>query len=559
MNYPLLKKSLDLKAAIRWLPRDSHDDFYPDPIGWADIREFPDEYLEKREHRILQADALPHLTEYVPKKSGMLREAVWLHPCHRVLYLAILHKLLPRLDSRLGTEVYSYRSDSSDDTDGYPFPRKMDRWKSFHNDFRRVALEKTTGAVLLTDLAWYFDHIQVEQLGRRIKVILAGTVDAGDEEVVQFLLRLLRMWGSDGFGMPHNFDASSFFGSVYLHNVDCEMAAKRYQYFRWIDDIRVVAKNREQALRALHDLQKVLARFRLFPATDKTHIYEKGSAEFNALLDVTDDILISHAEEVIARGLKSELEELTDKLFERLEFHAKPTGDDRKFRAFANRLLDVSDYEEVETDITSRIHHFVIPRLRSHPERSDYWVKMLAARATAKVSPLLQELLVDNPTMFDWQRFHLWRLATGLSKDLLPGALFAKAEQVSNSTLSDNVTAQSIVFLGRHADNTSRENLFARLFAAQRSYLVQRAILIAIQELPSKEHFYERALETNSDHQELVDYLKHRDEPDYGIRPRSVRHCLEEPKEIKHVIKRGIGVSHGKVQTYALSRSDYDY
>ena len=559
MNYQLLKRTLDLRTAINWLPPDSNDDFFPDPIWWADLRRFPDEFLAKREHRILQADTLPHLTEAVPKKSGMLREAIWLHPAHRVLYLAILQRLLPRLDPLLYAEVYSYRSDHQDDPTAYPFARKMDRWKNFQNDFRRAALDENTGAVLVTDLASYFDHIQADMLGHKLESLLSGRIDDNDKEVISFLLALLRMWGQAGFGMPHNLDASSFFGNVYLHGVDAEMVANRYRYFRWIDDIRVVAKSRDQALRALHDLQKLLARLRLFPATDKTHIYEKGSEQFNAMLDVEDDVLISRAEEITTRGLKAELEAIVQELFIRLEFHAGPNGDERKFRAFANRLLDISDYEEVEAEITRRIHAFVLPRLKSHPERTDYWVKMLLAKPTDIVKPVLKEMLVEKPSLFDWQRFYLWRLATALPQALLPEELFIRAVEVSNRTLSDNESAQCIVFFGRHSDNTARENLFARLFTAQRSYLIQRAVLIAIQELPSKDYYYQRALEMNSDHKELVDYLSHRDAPDYGIRPRASRHCLEEPKQIAHVIARGIGLSRGTVTTFRLSRDDYDY
>jgi len=559
MNYPLLKRSLDLKTAVSWMPTDSADDFFVDPIGWSDIRHFPEEFISRREHRLFQTDALPHLTEYVPKKSGMLREAVWLHPCHRILYLAVLNRFLARLDSRLCAEVYSYRADNSAEPNSYPFARRMDRWKDFHNDFRRAALDSNTGAVLLTDVASYFDHIQISQLGQRIESILAGMIDDGDREVIDFLMRLLKMWGHEGFGMPHNLDPSSVFGSVYLHNVDREMVGKRYRYFRWSDDIRIVAKTRDQALRALHDLQCALARHRLFLATDKTHIYERDSNEFTALLDVDDDVLISRAEEATTRGLKPELEALAGELFERLEFHSSKEGDERKFRAFANRLLDISDFEEVEPEITPRIHAFVTPRLETHPERSDYWIKMLSARPDANASAVLKEYLIDRSSLFDWQRFQLWRLATQLPRELIPEELFAKATEVSGSTLSENVAAQSIVFLGRHSDNTARENLYARLFTTQRSYIVQRAVLIAIQELPSKGYYYQRSLEVNSDHTELVTYLSQRGSPDYGLRFRSTRHCEEEPKVLEHVIYRGIGLAKGKVTTFRLSRLDYDY
>jgi hypothetical protein len=477
MKYQILLNSLNFQTAIQWMPIDSADDFFPDPIGWADICQFPSEYLEKRKHRLLQYDTLPHIIEHTPKKSGMLREAVWLHPTHRILYLSILHRFLPRLDSRLCPEVYSYRLDSLEDTDKYPFSQRMDRWKNFHNDFRRAALEESSGAILFTDLASYFDHIQIDKLASRIYSILGSTLDENDKEVIELLVSLLKMWGREGFGLPQNYDASSLFGSIYIHNVDCEMFSKRYRYFRWLDDIRIVTKSKEQALRALHDLQNSLEQHRLFLATDKTFIYEKGSEEFNELLSVDDDILLSEAEETIARGDKTELESIADILFKRLEFHSKPKGDERKLRAFANRLLDISDFVEIEKNIISRIHDFVIPRLKTHPERTDYWTKMLSVKPNQTVGNVLQDLLIKNPSMFDWQRFYLWKLATAIPTQIVPKELFEKAKDVSISTLSDNVTSQCIVFIGRHSDNTTRENLFINLFSAQKSYIIQRAIL----------------------------------------------------------------------------------
>jgi hypothetical protein len=435
----------------------------------------------------------------------------------------------------------------------------MDRWKDYHNDFRRAALEESTVAVLFTDLNSYFDHIQIDRLTSRIQSILGSTIDKGDQAVIDLLASLLRMWGHEGFGMPHNYDASSFFGSIYLHNVDCEMVSKRYRYFRWLDDIRIVTQSKDQALRALHDLQRILAQHRLFLATDKTHIYQKGCAEFDRLLDVDDDLLLSEAEETITKGDKVELEKIVEGMFERLEFHATQDGDERKFRAFANRLLDVSNYEEMANDIVPRIHDFVIPRLRTHPERSDYWTKMLSVKPTQKVGEVLHELLVATSSMFDWQRFYLWKLATNIPSSLIPLALFEKAKDVSISSLSENVSSQCIVFMGRHLDNTARENLFTGLFSAQRSYIIQRAVLIAIQELPNKDYYYSRALETNSDHRELIDYLKNRPQPDYGIKERPTRHCREEPIHFKHLIKRGVGLSKGKPRSFRISRSDYDY
>src|SRR4030042_4123732 len=97
-NYALLKSSLNLSVAVGWLSEDSKDDFFPDAFMFRDVHNVKADYLEQRQHRILQADVIPSIMEYTPKANGMLREAIWLHPTHRILYLAVLHHLLPKLD-----------------------------------------------------------------------------------------------------------------------------------------------------------------------------------------------------------------------------------------------------------------------------------------------------------------------------------------------------------------------------------------------------------------------------------------------------------------------------
>jgi hypothetical protein len=134
-----------------------------------------------------------------------------------------------------------------------------------------------------------------------------------------------------------------------------------------------------------------------------------------------------------------------------------------------------------------------------------------------------------------------------------------KAEEVGASTISNSVASQAIVFAGRHGDNTLRENLFARHFTSQRHYLVQRAVLLAIQELPNRDFYFKRALELNSDHRELIQYLQESKESDYGIRTRTTRRCVQEPIEFQHMVRRGIGLVEGKATSFRLTRGDYDY
>jgi len=136
-----------------------------------------------------------------------------------------------------------------------------------------------------------------------------------------------------------------------------------------------------------------------------------------------------------------------------------------------------------------------------------------------------------------------------------------KAKEVCGSTISEPVTAQAIVCFGKHGDNDERESLFTRYFNAQKSYIIQRAVLIGIQELPEpqRESFYRRALKINPEHRELVNYLSGRQSPNYGIRRRMERPCLEVPKKVEARILRGVGLVKGKPTRFRLTYGDYDY
>lgn len=557
-DYKRLKDLLAIDKAGRWLVRDSEDDFFPDVLNFADVADKLSDYLDQRQHRLLQIDAYPWISDFVPKSSGMVREAVWLHPVHRLLYLATLHYLLPKLDHHLPTEVYSYRLDS-DNPNSYPFPNRVDRWKSFHNDFRLACLDNTTGAVLVTDIASFYDHIRVDELASRIKAMLGQGMSDDDQLVVDFLQRLIRQWSTDGYGIPQNLDPSSFYGSLFLSGVDHEMIDKRYRYFRYVDDIRICAKNKKQALRAMHDLQAALGRHRMFLASDKTRIIVKGTPQFEDIVDVTDDAYISEIEDIIARASQNEMNITIPKVFNKLEFHSSQNGDDRKFRAYANRLLQFADFVEFKERILNQLVPFVVSRMNTHAGRSDTWTRLLHAAPNGQWIDMAMDLLIKDASVYNWQRFYIWKILT--AREEIPRELHELALSTITSSVSELESYQAIICYGKHADNQQRERLFAQYFSAQRSYPVQRAILIATQELHAdmRGRLYKRALSVSSEHKQLVEYLESIETTKYGILTRAERKLPEQPRTIEAGIQRGIGKANGQVIHYRLSRKDYDY
>lgn len=558
IDYQKVKRILDLIKAGKWLVKDSDDDFFPDVLNFADVTADLESYIQQRQFRFLQIDAFTSQADYVPKANGMVREAIWLHPVHRLLYLAALHYFLPKLDHHLPPEVYSYRLDS-DDPDGYPFAKRIDRWKQFHNDFRRACLDEQTGAVLITDIASFYDHIRIDDLASRIRALLGAGMTDDDSVMVDFLEALVRQWSSDGYGIPQNFDASSFFGSLFLSGVDYEIIQKRYRYFRWVDDIRICAKNKKQALRALHDLQAALAHYRMFLASDKTKILLKGSQEFEEVVDVEDDAHISAVEDIIARGSHEEIEGAIPELFRRLEKQASSNGDDRLFRAYANRTLQISDYEEFKEPVLVKLVPFVVARMETHPNRSDYWTKLLQAAPEGDWLNMANQLLKDDPSVYNWQRYYLWKLLT--ARPSISKTLHDFAFSTVTSAVSALEAAQAIICYGKHANNQQREMLYVQHFSVQCSYPIQRAILIGIQELHSelRGKLYRRALAICPEHTQLVAYLENLDSPRYGIVTRTTRKLPEQPRVVETAVQRGIGKANGRVIQYRLSRGDYDY
>ncbi|MDP2227083.1 MAG: RNA-directed DNA polymerase [Moraxellaceae bacterium] len=557
-DYQRLKKILDIPKAARWLVRDCEDEFFPDTLNFADVAAKLTDYLEQRQHRYLQIDSFTAVRDFVPKSNGMLREAVWLHPVHRLLYLATLHYLLPKLDHHIPSEVYSYRLDS-DDQDGYPFGKRLERWKDFHNDFRRACLDEQTGAVLITDIASFYDHIRVEDLSSRIRLMLGAGMNEDDRAVVDFLQSLMLQWSTSGYGIPQNIDPSSFYGSLYLSGVDHEIIQKRYKYFRWVDDIRICARNKKQALRALHDLQESLSHHRMFLASDKTKIVVRGTPEFDELVDVEDDAYISNVEDMIARGGRKEIEAAIPEIFRRLAIQASPGGDDRKFRAYANRALQIGEFQEFSESVIDQLVPFVVSRMESHPNRSDYWTKLLQSAPEGAWLSMAQRLLINDASVYNWQRFYVWKLL--IARPQISDELMNFALSTAMSPVSDLEAAQAIVCYGKHANNQQREALYAQHFSPQKPYPIQRAILIAIQEIHPevRGRLYKRAITQCPEHTQLVQYLEELESPKYGISKRAVRQLPEQPREIETAIARGIGMANGVVVQYRLSRRDYDY
>lgn len=294
-------------------------------------------------------------------------------------------------------------------------------------------------------------------------------------------------------------------------------------------------------------------------ASDKTHIFEKGTKEFDDLLDVSDDVRLAEIEDHLARGTHTEVTQALVLAEAGLRNHAGAGHDDRKFRAYANRTLEIGAFPEFKEHVQSLLADVVLPRLATHPERSDYWTKLLAATPTTVWLPEVDRLLRTDPSIYNWQRFYLWRLV--LAAESVPSDLLTHAKSAITNPVSDLEAYQAILALGKHGSANDRESLFTQFFSPQRSYPIQRALLLSIQELNVglRKRFYDKALTLNREHTQLIEYLTALTAPNYGIKSPRNRTLKPEPSNFTISFKTGIGLVNGKVTKYRLSQTAYDY
>lgn len=126
---------------------------------------------------------------------------------------------------------------------------------------------------------------------------------------------------------------------------------------------------------------------------------------------------------------------------------------------------------------------------------------------------------------------------------------------------SQVVRAQAAVAFGRHADATGRETLSSRFFNAQSPYIVQRGVLIGIQELPEPQRgkLFERATSMVSEHTELCKFLLELQSPYYGGKHRELRECAPAPRKINVILQQGVGIVRGSPVRFRLTYGDLDY
>jgi len=216
----------------------------------------------------------------IPKSAIFQRNATNLTLVDRLAYHAAVLALSSRIEAQTGDGVFSARLASERNRFLRPGAESWVRWKK--------AVEVELGLdrwMAETDITSFFDCIHHT-------ILMQDLENLGAAPPLRSAIReMLKTWSTTpNTGIPQGPDASRVLANFYMLPIDEVMAAlPDVEYFRYMDDMRIVSPDRHSAIAALRVLDVECRKRNLYLSTKKTQLLDNAAAK-DAL---TDDLIDS--------------------------------------------------------------------------------------------------------------------------------------------------------------------------------------------------------------------------------------------------------------------------
>lgn len=412
------------ELVLKHLRQDMRDDWYFDCLQYDDLFKDPDEAKRIIMSLLHEGNGVYRGTRSVvrniPKKGYGERYGLETDFFDRFVYQAICSFLIPFYDPLLGHRVLSYRHEPQPRSPKYLFKAKIERWFTFEGvtlTFRRSGRH-----LLITDLSNFYENVSRSQIVEALDGMVSRVAATGPEKLqirnaIATLDRLLGKWTFSGdHGLPQNRDASAFLSNVLLSCVDHEMTGRGYDYYRYVDDIRIIADSELQARRALQELIRQLRSVGLNINANKTEILppdvqtSKLAEHFPSQDSSTaaiDQMWRSRSRRIIARSVTYIFDILTKCI-------AEGDSQTRKFRFAVNRVAQIveSGLFDVGDALSKDLLDALSRSLSEHAVTTDQYCKLIATLdGEGRCFPALEAfLLAEDGAIHDWQNYNIWML-----------------------------------------------------------------------------------------------------------------------------------------------------
>lgn len=486
---------IQFDLVLRHLRQDMRDDWYFDCLQYQDLFTAPNEAKRTIMSLLQEWNGVycgeRSFVRNIPKKGYGERYGLETDFFDRFIYQAICSYLIPYYDKLLSHRVLSYRYDKNPLDSKYLFKPKISRWFTFEGV--TLTFFRSGKHLLVTDLSNFFENISraqlISELERAIPEISAnGSEKLQIRNAIRTLDKLLEQWTFSGrHGLPQNRDASSFLSNILLLSVDREMAKKGYDYYRYVDDIRIIADSELHAKRALQDLIRQLRNVGLNINASKTEILAPDVSndrlvEYFPSQDSTTNAINymwqSRSRRLVTRSVTYIFNILTDCI-------ASGKTQSRQFRFAVNRVAQIveSGLFDVSDALSKALLEVLSGSLSNEAVSTDQYCRLINILDRDGIClPLLENfVLAEDKAIHDWQNYNIWLLLA--VRKYRSDDLIALADRKLQEDMKSGEAAAIFIWL-RCVDETALIERSVQRFSASLPYQNARYLLISASVLP---------------------------------------------------------------------------
>ncbi|GHT88680.1 hypothetical protein FACS1894137_17130 [Spirochaetia bacterium] len=488
--------SINLNRIINYLKQDMSDDWFQDPLFFSD-RLKQDCIIDYFEKNINQNSGayLPNdrILLNIPKPEGTLRYSLETNFFDRFAFHAYGVTIIQHFDKMISKRVFSHRLNNRDfdkSNAKYLFYNPIIQWKKFEE---YIKIDSLNSCILISDLQNYYENINIDILRGTLYLLLKKCDASGKEKAkIRFCIDsicscLLKWTFNEEHGLPQNRDISSFLANVYMYPIDEEMINQGFDYYRYMDDIRIICKDQYEARKALKILSCELREIGLTINGKKTSILINGTDEHKEFiedngveLESLDALLNTKKKQIVAIAFQQIKEEF-EKCLEQKDYTSK------KFRFLLNRISKIALCKDIKKPNTyfNFIKGNIIGAIVTTPSSMYDFFHILSCidLTNGDMNKIYKYLSDEEKAIYSWQNYLLWKLL--VMKNYRNRNLLIFARKQVKSLKTANV-AGALLYIGKYGNIHDKKDLLT-IFNGKKCFFVQRHFLIAVQELERKE------------------------------------------------------------------------
>jgi len=351
-----------------------------------------------------------------------------------------------------------------------------------------VRVDSEGKTILQTDVQNYYESIRIKDLKETLLKSL-NEIDTSAQEktrirfCVETIISCLMAWSYNKFhGLPQNRDVSSVLANIYLRPVDMFMIGEGYDYYRYMDDIRIICSNKYEARKALKQLIKEMRKIGLSVNAAKTTILEPDdqdhpiSRSTSFELEKIDALMNSGKKPIVAIAFTEVRDRLASVLRER-------RVSEREFRFLIPRISKIALCKDIAKpfEFFKEITNDILSCVSDWPHVTDqFYTYLVSVDMTVEELDVLRDYLLDkDKSIYGWQDYLLWKILTFY--EYHDSKLITHAKQIIQDGNNYGDKAGAILYLGQCGDSDCK-NTIVNEFPRLNDFFLQRHALIALQE-----------------------------------------------------------------------------